>query len=358
MNRFLPSISMLVTLLWWITGCGSAQAGAVADSPSGFVTISCLGSSDTVVSMPVTRTPVYVGSGTMAVITSGSVGMVTFSGASFTTSAYKYDSSSQTNTYYLFVASGSKAGSYYTITDNSTATVTVDLNGDDVSAMTSGTTMKIIPYWTLGTVFPSGSGVTATTGFTVATQVIIPNTSDAGINLASSAVYYYSSSTAHWVKSGSTTSQDDVILYPDNYFTVRNNTSTTTTLTATGNLITTQLMVPLSTRTGGKQDNYVAVGRPVTVTLADSGLISSGAFKSSSSFAITDRLLVFDNTTAKLNKAASTVYYYVNGWRKSGSTGTFGSDEVFTPGTGVIIRKAKTSAGASVIWTNPVPFTY
>lgn len=333
----------------------SSSVGATAGAEIiGWMPITCLGSSDTIVSAPLARPAVYIGSGTGATVTAGVTGKITFSGTPFTASQFKYVSGTQSNTYYAFIASGTKEGDYFTITDNDTSSVTVALNGDTLAAVTSGTTVKIIPFWTLGTLFPSGDGVTATSGFTAATQILLPDTATSGTNLAAAGIYTYSSSAAMWLKSGTSGSANDTILYPDNYFTVRNNTSATTSITVNGAVVVNKLMTALTTNATTKQDNFVAMMRPTTVTLNDSGLISSGAFSASSGFTATDQLFVFDNTVAQLNKAASRIYTYSSGaWRRSGSSGDAGTDAVFTPGTGVIIRKAKNAASTTSLWTSP-----
>jgi uncharacterized protein (TIGR02597 family) len=108
-----------------------------------------------------------------------------------------------------------------------------------------------------------------------------------------------------------------------------------------------------------KQDNAVAVSRPTSVTLDDSGLVSSGAFTASSGFKTADQLFVYDNATTQLHKAAARVYTYANGaWRRSGVSGDSGTDAIFTPGTGVLIRKAVTAGGTSSMWVNPLPISF
>ena len=47
-----------------------------------------------------------------------------------------------------------KEGSYYTVTANGTNTLAVSLNGDSLSTVAAGTTVTLIPYWTLGVAFP------------------------------------------------------------------------------------------------------------------------------------------------------------------------------------------------------------
>ncbi len=334
---------------------GSIVRGAGATSvtvASGLRTIACLGSSDTIASTPLDWPPAFTGSGTPS--TSGTVTKITFTSASFTASQFKYVSGTQSSTYFARITNGTKAGSFYTITDNDTTSVTLNLNGDSLAAVTSAVTVNIIPYWSLNMLFPNGTGVTASSGFSIATEILVPDTTDAGTDLAATSAYYYLTSTATWYNAADSTTANDTILYPDNFFTVRNNGSAATAFTVCGAVASTSLSIPLATSTSGKQDNPVAITRPVSVTLNDSGLISSGAFTASSGFTVSDQLLVFDNTVASFDKAATTVYLYVNGaWQKSGTTGDAGSDAPFTPGTGVIIRKAVSSTGASVTWTNP-----
>lgn len=336
-----------------------AFAASVGQEPVGHLTISCPGSSDTIVSLPLARPSVFVGSATAATITPESVATFTFSGSPFTSGALKYAAGTQPDTYYVFIAGGTKEGSYYTVTDNTTNVLTVDLNGDSLSGLTSPVKVKVVPYWTLNTVFPGGSGVTASDGFTAATQILVPNLADAGTNLAAAAIYYYSSAAGQWMESGESGSANDMVLYPDKYFTIRNNTATATSFTIVGSVVVNQISVPLATAASERQDNSVAISRPVTTTLNDSGLISSGAFSASTGFLPSDQLFVFDNTTPQIHKAAAKIYTYSAGaWRLSGSTGDAGADEIFTPGTGVLIRKAANATGVTSMWLNPSHISY
>lgn len=332
----------------------SAQAQIASDEIVGWMKLTCLGSSDTIVSPPLARPAVYAGTGTGSTVSAGVTGKITFTGTPFTASQYKYVAGTQPNTYYAFIASGSREGAYFPISDNDGSSVTIALNGDSVAAVTAGTSVRIVPFWTLGTFFPSGAGVTASTSSVTNTQVILPNLTGDGINLAPRGVYVYSSSSGYWTLTGVGGSQNDVILYPDSYLTVRNNGSATTTIVAGGAATVTKIVTALSTNTLGKQDNYVALPAPLPLTLNNSGLISSGAFSASTGFASTDQLMVFDNTVAQLNKAAKYIYTYANGaWRRAGVRGDVGGETVFTPGTGVIIRKAKNAGAATSLWTAP-----
>lgn len=344
--------SLLVARL----AAGLALHAATAGDPIGFLPINCPGSSDTIVSAPLSRAPAYVGTGTGSTVSVGVTGKITFKGTKlFKANEFVYAAGTQSNTYYAFIAGGSKAGDYFTITGNDTTSVTVSLNGDSLAAVTAGTKIKIIPYWTLGTLFPGGAGVTASTGTTVNTEIFLPDTEGAGTNLPPAASYYYSTDTGTWVGGGSTTtSRNDLILQPDSPFTVRNYGPDATTLTAAGTVVISPLMIPLNSRSTGAQDNYVSLMEPVAISLNDSGLATSGAFTASTSGQTGDQLLVFDNAAVQLNKSPSLTYTFLNGvWTRSDMAGDAGTDQVFQPGSGVIIRRAATSDGGTSFWAVP-----
>ncbi len=255
-----------------------------------------------------------------------------------------------------------KEGSYYTVTANSTGALTVNLNGDSLSTVAAGTTVSLIPYWTLGTAFPaSDAGVsyvisTGLSSRTIKTQILLPDLTSAGFNLAPAAAYINYNGSWRLSPSDGTVAYDDVILPPTSNFTVRN-AATATTFTPSGGVYMNRITAPLDTLASGAQDNAVSVPRPVTLTLNDLGLLESGAFALStgtSNRTIKDTLLVYDNTQTGFNKAPSAAYFYYNGgWRLSPSDGSV--DYGATPinyGTGFIVRKAPAVNGATSFWRN------
>ena len=255
-----------------------------------------------------------------------------------------------------------KEGSYYTVTANGTNSLTVNLNGDSLSTVVAGTTVTLIPYWTLGTAFPAsdaGTSYIASSGattFTRQTQILLPDMTTAGFDLAASAIYYYYNGA--WRLSGGdpTVSANDTTLPLTNYFTVRN-AGTATTFTPTGGVYMNRIAAPLDTQPSTAQDNASALPRPVSTSLNDLGLITSGAFKASSgatSFTRADSLLAYDNTQTGTDKSASAIYYfYNNAWRLSGGDPTVDVGSTTLPyGTGFIIRKAPAANGATSFWQN------
>ncbi len=343
-------------LMALIIAVPAIDAGAEpASAPAGFYRLDCLGNSDTVVSIPFTRPEAA-----FALVQAIAGNVVTVSGTpGWLVDQFVYVSGTQSNTYYLRFLSSAKEGSYYPIVANDTNSLTLSLGGDDISSVTNGTHLVVVPYWTLAAAFPDGKGVipSSTIG-NRNTEILIPDFNGVGINLSAPVTYFYftSATSNYWRQvGGGTVNRSDNVLLPDGYFIVRHNTSTGTVFTAQGSVAVSKLAIPLLTQPEPtNQDNFVALVRPAVVTLDESGLFQSGAFLASLSQGNrTDELLVFDNNQVAKNKSAAATYYYLNTWRRVGSGSTnMGSQPVFLPGTGVIIRKKSTATGYSTNWVN------
>ena len=323
--------------------------GAVASAPSGFYRIQLLGDSDTFVSLPFLRPAEGWG-----LVGSVADNVVTIGGSPGWTADHFVRAGVQTNTYFMLVCSGSLEGHYWGITDNAANTLSLDLNEGTLAGLAAGDRIEVIPYWTLGTVFPGGQSVhESPNDFTRRTEILIPNYGGVGINLSTANTYYFIS--GHWMLYPPSVAKDDEPLLPDGYFIVRHNVSTPTELTVRGSVAMTKWTIPLVVQPSTKQDNMLAIIRPNATSLNESGLIASGAFAGSpNDFARTDELLMFDNTTPGKNKSASDTYYYLSdpgAWRRYGSAADVGAEKIFTPGAGFIIRKNAGSTG--VKWTNP-----
>lgn len=357
MQRAIPGSSvklalMLVALLMALPAL-RAEAEPASD-PAGFYRITCLGNSDTIVSIPFTRP-----AAANVVVEAVAGNVVTVKGTpGWSEDQFVYLAGSQPNTYYVRFLSGAKEGSYYRVTANDTDSLTLDLEGDAISSVTDGDRAAVIPYWTLGTAFPGGRGVVASTlVFDRKTEVFVPDFTKPGINQGVRATYFYltTGETGEWRDFNQAgVKKDDEVLLPDVYMIVRHNTAASTVVTVRGSVPVSKLTMPLMTEAAMKQDNFVALTRPAVVTLNDSGLVQSGAFLASiTTFNRTDELFVFDNSAVGKNKGPVATYYYFDGaWRKFGSNDDFGNEPVFTPGTGVIIRKNSTAGGVSSFWLN------
>ena len=322
--------------------------------PIGFVQLSLLGNSDSYVSVPFLRPA--AGTASVSAIASNVLTAGQQYPASWNANQFVYSAGTQSNNYYVRFTSGSAEGRTFAVTANSANSVTVNLNGANLSSAISGDAFVIEAYWSFNSVFPNGAGVNISpTAGNRNTEILMPDFTSAGINLSSAKIYYFHSGVWQITGQGSTDHGDD-IFQPNTPFIVRHNVSTNTTLVSIGAVPIHRWNIALRTpdgSAGDKQDSYFGLVRPIAVSLDDSGLVSSGAFSSSPLPGTrTDELFTFDNTLVAKNKSASAVYYYWNnGWRRVGAGSTaVGGTQVFVPGSGVIIRKGTNNA--SPIWTN------
>ncbi|MGZ5544801.1 MAG: TIGR02597 family protein, partial [Limisphaerales bacterium] len=356
-NNFAPSGSTLTVSDGPVADVQRSYQLASAQTVSeigGLLRLTLLGNSDNIVSIPFGRAPaisLLVGSTAANVITVSS-------SPGWTANQFVYSSGTQSNSYFVRFTSGAAAGRIYPITANGGNTLTVNLGNDSLAAVVQNDAFSIEAYWTLDTVFPNGTGVNVSpTIGNRNTEVLIPDLTSAGINLSASKVYFFNGGVWKQVGQGSTSHNDD-ILQPNAYLIVRHNVATNTVLNSAGRVISSPITTTLLTKAGTSQDNYIGLQRPVSVSLNDSGLISSGAFAASPlPGSRTDELLTFDNSVVARNKSSSASYYYWNGaWRQVGAGGAdVGTDLVFQPGTGIMIRKGTNSV--SPVWTNSATWT-
>ncbi len=323
--------------------------GQILSEPVGLCRLTLPGSSDTLLSIPFLRP-----AGDLGAVVAVSNNTVQVQGpANWLAGQWAYASGSQSNTYFMLIRSGAVAGDYYTVTGNTSNTLTLDLEGGTLTGLQPGDSIALIPYWTLGTLFHGGAGVNPSPSpGNRQTELLFPSLGSTGINLSAGATYYFWNGAWRQVGQGATIKNDDVIV-PDMYLIVRQNVNTNTTVTTEGAVLTGRLRSLVRRNPGSQQDNLLALPRPLNVSLIDSGLISSGAFRASPSpGGRIDELLVFDNSVIGQNKSAAGTYYYWNGaWRKVGFGATdHGADAVFAPGVGVIIRSG--SGTTNAIWAN------
>lgn len=350
--------------------CGFAGAQTTAyTTPVGYVSQVCPANSDTRVGVPMRLSSAFtgtLGSNPDTTTIAGSAVLTLAGSPGLTPNAY-------TNTHYVNFGNGE----WFPITANTATTVTVNLNGDVINAI-SAAPLQIQKFWTLGELFnpanstadPLTTGnaiVTSASTSVVArrTSILIPNLTATGINIPSAASYYITGGV--WRKNG-----DNVVLnynsfqlFPDNSFIIRHPSSVTaaTTYTAAGEVGTQSFEVKLATRATVAQDNFVALPRPINLTLNQLGLKDSGAFLASASTSVVarrDTLLVFDNANISQNKPSAATYYVTGGvWRKNGDNVVLDYGDIpnlIGGGNGFIIRKYQTGTGVTQIWNCPVTY--
>jgi uncharacterized protein (TIGR02597 family) len=353
--------------------CSLATGQTAYTTPVGYVSQTCLPASDTRVGLPL-RQPTLAAAALTANPTIGATDAVlTVTGASFGAFA---------GTHYVKMTSGTKLGSIYAITANTATTITIDRNGDTFSSV-NGDQFAISKYWTLAELFPPASSTNspATTGTAIVTslnatagqrrtQVLLPDSTTLGINLAPSGLYYILAANGttvlanQWRKQGGIVDEGSTQIWPDDSFIIRNPASVTsaTTFSLSGEVDMKAVTIQLNTRNGGataKQDNTVGLTRPVDVSLNNLNLGNTPAFVSSTNAVAANRrdeLLVFNNGIASLNKSPSAIYYFNSGtippqWRAQGGTTDAGS-AVIPAGSAMIIRKFGTAGGVTSFWNN------
>ena len=357
-----------------------SMSGAMAQTPTqasskpmGYVTYTAKGNSDTRIGAPVHRKAAFVGK-----VGSVSNNVITVDGTdpgwaadSFTDPTMATPPASEL--YFVLIGTGGTGnmeGRHFEITSNGSNTLTIDLAGETSfgTDVTSGTTLKVIPYWTLDTLFPGGEGVHPSSNFgTLNTEILIPSTMSAGINLSNSdTFFYYDGSLAPapnplWARFGSgPVNYGTQPLAPDVQVIVRHNVGGDTEIVPIGDVYTTAYRSLVNIISNGvDQDNAVFLTVPVDVSLNDSNLFQSGAFAGNTTFnaGLSDSLLVFDNTVASQNKSNAKTYFYYSGalgsgpgWRLAGGGDPIKNDDiVFSLDSQVIIRKKGGTPG-SQIW--------
>ncbi len=331
-----------------------AQTTATTD-PVGFMTIDLPVGSDTIVAAPLSKAPVFQGA-----VTSLNGFVVTVTGATF--------GDLTTSPHYVQATTGSQAGMIFDVASNTTDTITLVDNGVTPAGLSAGATFKVIPYWTLGSLFPStdqGVSFTPSTGTLIPqrrTQLLFPNVTGTGINRAPSTGYFFVTNTFWRSTASGSVNADATPILPDSYFIVRNPTNAASglKLTVAGSVNTGPMAVQLDRLGTAPNDNYVSLGRAMDITLNNLGLITSGAFTPSTGTAIPqrrDQLLIFNNAATGFNKAPSTSYYYVtnsgtNSWLSTATGTNDVGTNVIPAAVGYVIRKAANVDTNSQFWTN------
>jgi uncharacterized protein (TIGR02597 family) len=343
--------------LGFILACTALASAADVSDPVGIFRLRLRGNSDTLVSLPLQRTP-----------------LVEASLASRTGNTVLLDANIPTlpaEGAFALVMSGTLEGAAIPITSVSGRTLTLDDTGYDLAGLkftASADLIAVVPYWTLDALFPAGRGINPSANATVRpTEILFYDATQSGINLSAASTFFYFTGSpakaAGWYKVGATaTSLGTQRITPHAYVIVRHNLAGDTTLLVTGGVQMSGFRIPLAVRTTNTaQDNFVALPIAMPVSLGDSRLVASGAFAASpNAVNRTDELLVFDNTVVGQNKSAVATYFYfvgntakAAGWYKVGDTAQAANAFLLKPGEGYVVRKA--AAAAHTDQWNAVP---
>lgn len=303
-----------------------AQTTATTE-PVGFVSKTVPANSDATYCPSLQRTAAFVGT----VGTINDTDTITVGGTSpgWTTDQFK-------NTHYLLIGSGDREGLFAEIVGNTANSVDVvffvggfgTVSGDRVNV---GDQVKIIPFWNLGTLLPDGVVPDGTT-------VLLYNRSQSGINKSASVIYTMYAGFGWYDGPNNGNSQ---VVYPDESFVIRSPAGQAVNLTQTGAVPMDKIRTLLTNVTPGQdQDIRVTSGIPVPVTL--SSVFNPGAAGDG------DTVLVFNDASSGLNKSASNVITYYNGFGwYDGPTDMSGL--LLQPGQGLLYRKAGANSAQQLV---------
>jgi len=345
------------TLIWLAAGASlmPVQAQLTTD-PVGFSKVTCKGGSDTVVSVPFHRNPVFTGKigampttvGTGAVITPA--GIVSLSANAFTATPH-----------YLRFQNGGMDGACFEITANSSTSITIEFGGASLGGLSQGESFDVIPHWTLETLLPKASQTTLhpSTGKLPPgrkSSLMLADATREGIRLAPDRLFFVNSQ--GWFQAaGGFPAADDVPVKPGQVLVIRHKTGAADTVFRTTERVHRyDYPTILTSGPEGPQDHAVGLMRPVAVKLSDLDL-DGIAFLDSLSAAPADRkdeLLLFDNAVVALNKAPSKTFFRVAGQWVEDAGGAFpaANGVLIPPSTAIVIRKAATSTERTLVWIN------
>ncbi|MGY8642301.1 MAG: TIGR02597 family protein [Verrucomicrobiales bacterium] len=349
---FKAFLCLPVLILWGLSSV-SAFSQEATSQIMGYNATQCLGGSDTFISVPFHRAPIF----------SGSVaGNVTLNDAEIEVSAEAPGWTPDTfvGSHYAKFTTGAASGLILEISTNSASGITVDPAGYRRHSVKAGDRFLIIPHWTLDTLLPvSQTTLHLSTGHLVPGRgseihFYVPNSE--GINLSPELIYYVTAT--GWFQSAKgSPAAGDVIVRPHAAMVVRHKVGAADTLfRPAANVDVNPSQVQLSASQGALRDNVLAIIRPIPVSLKDLGL-RSPAFISSVGVAPgkrRDELMIFDNAEIGLNKSESARYFFHSGhWKLDNQTDFPISDDVQLPrGSVVVIRKASATSGKPVAWKN------
>lgn len=305
---------------------------AVNTDPVGFVSVSVPANSDAVLAVPMNRTSEFKGLTSALSGTTGTV-TVTVAGSPGWTAGQFAPLATANKTYALQLASGAKEGLTLPITNNAANTVTVTVSADDdlAGVLANGEQIDIVPYWTpaslITSTVPNGS------------QILLLQSTSAGVNLSSSGSYGYDSGA--WVNENTFDSADHSPLAFGQGFIFRNS-GTAVTLSMVGSVPMSKHRFIIKTLGAGDQDVAIGFSSPIPTPVGSLGL----------SFTEDDQLLVFNNSAAGQNKSASETLFYTtaDGW-VDGSFSPVGTTYMLQPGQGYIFRKKGTGSAGTYVWT-------
>lgn len=373
----------LALTLACLTAIAVNPAPLSAELTYGYVTQEVPAQSERVFGMPLDPAAVFTGGITAASQTDpeGNRGQISVAGSPWTPDAF--GESGQAS--YLRVLTGSEAGRWYPITDNSADELTLDTAGDPdgsgLSALADGDVIAVFPHHTLDGLLPEGGGLQASSSTAPPDGDLLLLDLNAGVSdginvFPERAFFYYDGASegpaipTGWYEIGASGGPHGSLpLPPDALFTVRTSANATR--------VAVQGWVPTGPRAQSLRsatapeatDNRLFNPFPVPLSLAQFGLDATlSAFTATDSpFAPEgDRLLIYpaEATGENLPPAESYFFYsgagehFAPGWKREGNLAQTvdPADILLPPGASFVIRKSGATP-ADPAWILPTPYS-
>ena len=329
-----------------------SSLSAVATDPVGYVTFTAADSVDTKFGLPMER-PALLAT-TVDSVTSGTL-------------TVSVDASAASDSHYVQFSNGSLAGQWYQVSSSTATSITVAEDLETLGAAT-GDSFRVIPFWTLSTLFGTDFPV-STDIFTPVAQVLGNDVLSVGVNKAPNSNYAYHDGSgfiigAGWydVNSPFAGSADDQILAPNTFITIRNLSGSAVSLVLPGAVPTVALSVGITSDVASANDNLVFNPYPAAIELSLSSL-TDVVDVSTDIFTPLTQVVVYESFSG-LNPSPTANYAYHDGsgfiigagWYDVNSPFAGSADTVTIPqGGAFIIRKgAGTPSG---YWTASLPYT-
>lgn len=364
MRIFRCVLSAFALLASVVCPTSSTYAQTAFTEPVGFYRLTIKGASDNYLSLPIPRPPVFAGA--VAAVTANTVRL---NGATWAVDQFKFVDPSQPQTYYLEFATGNLEGVFYKIIGNTADTLTLDTEGDDLTAHSlgaivagaTGDAARIRPYWRVRDIFGDSDANLVLekrpNRFLVRDDIRIPDYEKIGTKKAPKIKIYFVSGVG-WRKAGdSSTDMGNFTFKPNAGLIVRRRNVADTTLLNFGQVLVYRSAPYIEGGNGVVgNDTFVSLNHAAPVKLDESGLhtgvAGTSVVKASPDVnTINDSVFVYNS--AGFNPAAAAHYYYLagQGWRQVGSASTtIGQDVLLAPGTSYLVRKKADSAGGE--WLN------
>ncbi len=270
---------------------------------------------------------------------------------------------------YVIFTSGTASGQWLQVSSISGSSLT--LSGNPVSlGVVNGDKFEVRQFWTLNSLLPQGGGLPVTADPSSPSSLLLAYNPDAtGTNIAASTTFFYyddpgSNDQDGWYNFGTSEPAGDVVVSPETFFTLRNLSAASASIVYVGDVPTTPIANLVLARSAGAQDNLVFNPYPSSITVANAGLVSSGAVRPTIDPSNpVDLVLVFSSSSTALNGPASTTLFYyddpasneLDGWYDFG-TSEPANNFAISHGGAFLIRKSG-GANQSSDWKPALPYT-